>query len=161
MNAPALPLYPYQQRWFKDRSRFKLGRFARQTGKTFTTTLEIVDDTFLAEAERRRSPWVILSRGERQAKEAMEEGILRHLERHFGVHAPHLCLGNQAARYGTLVGDNNGQKSHFIDARNGAGGVVNEHDFGGVAAIAHLVVDRAVAIKKYGAAREWSHGARC
>jgi phage FluMu gp28-like protein len=80
VNAPALPLYPYQQRWFKDRSRFKLGRFARQTGKTFTTTLEIVDDTFLAEAERRRSPWVILSRGERQAKEAMEEGVLRHLE---------------------------------------------------------------------------------
>ena len=75
MNAPALPLYPYQQRWFKDRSRFKLGRFARQTGKTFTTTLEIVDDTFVAEAERRRSPWVILSRGERQAKEAMEAAV--------------------------------------------------------------------------------------
>lgn len=80
MNAPALPLYLYQQRWFKDRSRFKIGRFARQTGKTFTTTLEIVDDLYLAEAERRRSPWVILSRGERQAKEAMEEGILRHLD---------------------------------------------------------------------------------
>lgn len=80
MSSPALPLYGYQQRWFKDRSRFKLGKFARQTGKTFTTTLEVVDDIFEAEAMRRRSPWVILSRGERQAREAMEEGVLRHLE---------------------------------------------------------------------------------
>lgn len=76
----ALPLYPYQQRWLKDRARFKLGRFARQTGKTFTTTLELVDDALQAEADGRRSPWVILSRGERQAREAMEEGVFRHLE---------------------------------------------------------------------------------
>jgi phage FluMu gp28-like protein len=77
---PSLTLYPYQQRWLKDKSRFKLGRFARQTGKTFTTTLELVDDALEAEAQGRRSPWVILSRGERQAQEAMEEGVFRHLE---------------------------------------------------------------------------------
>lgn len=71
-------LYPYQVRWLKDKSRFKLGRFARQTGKTFTTTLEIVDDVHEAEILKKRSPWVILSRGERQANEAMEEGIMRH-----------------------------------------------------------------------------------
>jgi phage FluMu gp28-like protein len=76
----AITLYPYQQRWLKDKSRFKLGRFARQTGKTFTTTLELVDDVLQAEAEGRKSPWVILSRGERQAREAMEEGVFRHLE---------------------------------------------------------------------------------
>ena len=76
----ALTLYRYQQRWLKDKSRFKLGRFARQTGKTFTTTLELVDDVLQAEAEGRKSPWVILSRGERQAREAMEEGVFRHLE---------------------------------------------------------------------------------
>ena len=76
----AITLYPYQQRWFKDLCRFKLGRFARQTGKTVTTTLELVDDVLQAEAEGRRSPWVILSRGERQAREAMEEGVFRHLE---------------------------------------------------------------------------------
>jgi phage FluMu gp28-like protein len=76
----ALTLYPYQKRWFADKSRFKLGRFARQTGKTFTTTLELVDDVLQAEAEGRRSPWVILSRGERQAREAMEEGVFRHIE---------------------------------------------------------------------------------
>lgn len=77
---PALTLYPYQQRWVMDRARFKLGLFARQTGKTFTTTLELTDDVFAAEATGAKSPWVILSRGERQAKEAMEEGVLRHVE---------------------------------------------------------------------------------
>lgn len=80
MTAPALQLYGYQQQWFRDRSRFKLGMFARQTGKTFTTTLEIVDDAFQAVVDGRRTRWVILSRGERQAKEAMEEGIKRHCQ---------------------------------------------------------------------------------
>jgi phage FluMu gp28-like protein len=73
-------LYDYQTRWFLDRARFKAGRFARQTGKTFTTTLEIVDDVHEAESQDRRSPWVILSRGERQAMEAMEEGVERHIK---------------------------------------------------------------------------------
>lgn len=75
---PALRLYPYQQKWLADRARFKIGMFARQTGKTFTTTLDIVDSCLRAEAAGGRERWVILSRGERQAKEAMEEGIKRH-----------------------------------------------------------------------------------
>lgn len=80
MSGPAVPLLPYQQKWFLDRSRFKLGKFARQTGKTFTTTLEIVDDVFERELGGRRTRWVILSRGERQAKEAMDEGLKRHAQ---------------------------------------------------------------------------------
>lgn len=80
----AIELYRYQKRWLADKARFKLGKFARQTGKTFTTTLECVDDVYEAEARRVRSPWVIMSRGERQAKEAMEEGVLRHAEA-FGI----------------------------------------------------------------------------
>lgn len=78
MSTPAVPLYAYQRRWFTDRSRFKLGKFARQTGKTFATTLEIVDDCYAAAIAGRRERWVILSRGERQAKEAMDEGVKRH-----------------------------------------------------------------------------------
>ena len=54
--------------------------FARQAGKSFTTTLEIVLDCLEAEARGQRTRWVILSRGERQAKEVMNEGIKRHLE---------------------------------------------------------------------------------
>lgn len=80
MTAPAVPLYAYQRRWFLDRSRFKLGMFARQTGKTFTTTLEIVDDAYAAAVAGRRVRWVILSRGERQAAEAMNEGVKRHAQ---------------------------------------------------------------------------------
>lgn len=72
-------LYPYQQKWLNDDSRFKIGMFARQTGKTFTTTLEIVLDCLKAEAAGKKSRWVILSRGERQAREAMEEGVKLHL----------------------------------------------------------------------------------
>jgi phage FluMu gp28-like protein len=71
MNA-ILPLYNYQLRYLEDKSRFKIAMFARQTGKTFTTTLEIVDDCFDAWARGTRTRWVILSRGERQAREAME-----------------------------------------------------------------------------------------
>ncbi|WP_244464728.1 terminase large subunit domain-containing protein [Martelella endophytica] len=63
-----------------DRSRFKLGKFARQTGKTFTTTLEVVDDCFEHAIEQKRARWVILSRGERQAREAMNEGIKLHAQ---------------------------------------------------------------------------------
>lgn len=52
--------------------------WARQTGKTFSTTLEIVLDCLEAASKGTRTRWVILSRGERQAREAMEEGVKRH-----------------------------------------------------------------------------------
>lgn len=74
MNS-AIKLYPYQRLWFEDQARFKIGMFARQTGKTFTTCGEIVDDIYAHELAGKRTRWVILSRGERQAKEAMDEGI--------------------------------------------------------------------------------------
>lgn len=80
MTQPAVPLYGYQRQWVLDRSRFKLGKFARQTGKTFTTTLEIVDDAYAHALEQRRTRWVILSRGERQAREAMNEGVKLHAQ---------------------------------------------------------------------------------
>lgn len=67
--------HPYQWKWLKDRSRFKAGMFARQTGKTFTSCAELVDDCIEAELARKRTRWVILSRGERQAMEAMTENV--------------------------------------------------------------------------------------
>lgn len=72
-------LYPYQRRWVQDPARFKVGMMSRQIGKTFSTTLEIVLDCLHAEAEGRAARWVILSRGERQALEAMREGVQLHL----------------------------------------------------------------------------------
>lgn len=73
-------LHPYQLRWKTDPARFKAGMFARQTGKTFTSTLEIAEDCQLAEIDGSASRWVILSRGERQAREAIEEGVKRHAQ---------------------------------------------------------------------------------
>lgn len=73
-------LYPYQRRWLADPARYKIGMFSRQTGKTFATTLEIILDCLDAESHGQKRRWVILSRGERQAKEAMEEGCKRHLQ---------------------------------------------------------------------------------
>ena len=78
-TGPAVQLYPYQRAWVQDESRFKIAMFARQCGKTFTSTLELALDVVRAEAEGRRTRWVILSRGERQAREAMNEGVKLHL----------------------------------------------------------------------------------
>lgn len=75
MSESLINFYPYQRLWLDDDSRFKIGMFARQTGKTFSTCGEIVRDCIQAEMEGRRVRWVILSRGERQAKEAVDEAI--------------------------------------------------------------------------------------
>lgn len=64
----AIPLYVYQADWVKDDGRFKMGMWARQTGKSFSTALEAVLD-----AVSGPYLWVLLSRGERQSKELMEK----------------------------------------------------------------------------------------
>jgi phage FluMu gp28-like protein len=73
-------LLPYQKKWVEDPAKFKVGMWSRQVGKTFSSTFELVLDCLEAESERRRARWVILSRGERQAREAMEEGVKKHLQ---------------------------------------------------------------------------------
>jgi len=66
-SEPAVPLYKYQKRWVNDRSRFKIGKWARQTGKSFSTALEAVIDCV-----EKVTKWVFLSAGERQSKELIE-----------------------------------------------------------------------------------------
>ncbi|MBR3371181.1 MAG: terminase family protein [Rhodobacteraceae bacterium] len=73
--ARVVNFLPYQNRWINDQSRFKIGMFSRQTGKTFSTGGECADDCFQSWIEDRRARWVILSRGERQAAEMMTEVI--------------------------------------------------------------------------------------
>lgn len=68
MPEPAVNLYGYQKHWLADHSRFKHGRWARQTGKSFVCALEPALD-----GAEQRMPWVILSRGERQSKEVIEK----------------------------------------------------------------------------------------
>lgn len=59
-------LLPYQLKWVGDNSRFKIGLWARQCGKSFATVAESVID-----CHARKTKWVILSVGERQALEWM------------------------------------------------------------------------------------------
>ena len=81
----AISFYPYQQKWLNDDSRLKIGMFSRQTGKTFTNSAEIVIDCLHAEQNGTKTRWIILSRGERQAKEMMEVGIKPMLKAYFNA----------------------------------------------------------------------------
>ena len=72
-------LYPYQRRYLADRARFKAGMWSRQTGKTFTTTLEAVLDVLEAESEGRVCRWTILSVSQARALDAMDNGVKLHL----------------------------------------------------------------------------------
>ena len=56
----------YGRQWLADDARFKIALWARQTGKSFYGTLEAVRD-----CRERKTAWVILSAGERQALETM------------------------------------------------------------------------------------------
>lgn len=62
-------LLPYQTRWVEDPSRFKIGMWSRQTGKSFATACESVGSCHIHPGEH----WVVLSAGERQALEWMEK----------------------------------------------------------------------------------------
>ena len=65
-------LMPYQLAWVEDHSRFKIGLWSRQTGKSFATACEAVTDC-AAQPKGSSDLWVVLSAGERQALEWMEK----------------------------------------------------------------------------------------
>ena len=71
MRKPILQLYEYQKAWLDDKSRFKVGMFARQTGKTLIATLEIVEQVLESAAKGKRSDWLIVSASERQSQNAL------------------------------------------------------------------------------------------
>lgn len=70
-ERPASPvglLLPYQRTFADDAARFKMGLMARQTGKSYVTSFEAVRDCL-----QRKTTWVCLSAGERQALEWMRK----------------------------------------------------------------------------------------
>ncbi len=69
MPKTVYKLYDYQARFLRDRSRFKIGLWSRQTGKSFTAALEATDEA-IAHAD---SLWIVLSAGERQSLEFMQK----------------------------------------------------------------------------------------
>lgn len=62
-------LLPFQQRWVDDESRFKIGLWARQTGKDMASAAEAVFDCL----ERPGTLWAIVAAGERQALESLRK----------------------------------------------------------------------------------------
>ena len=68
-SEPVVELYPYQKDWIRDESRFMVGLWARQTGKSFASAAKMV----LSCRETDKTRWVAVSSGERQVKELMEK----------------------------------------------------------------------------------------
>lgn len=68
-HSPLAILLPYQLAWVQDDTRFKIGLWSRQVGKSFACACEAVRDSLLHPC----STWIILSAGERQALEFMEK----------------------------------------------------------------------------------------
>lgn len=60
-------LFPYQQRWVTDTSRFKIWLKGRQIGGSLASAFEAVADSY----DRPGTDWVVLSAGQRQAEEWM------------------------------------------------------------------------------------------
>ena len=67
-----VPVTPFQRDWINDSSRFKLATKTRRAGFTFATSLEIALDVI-----DRRTRWLIVSRTQDTAKEAVRE-IRKH-----------------------------------------------------------------------------------
>ena len=71
---PALQLLPYQRRWIEDNSPLKIVVKARQIGYSFASTLRVV-----FECLKRKTTWILLSKGERQSRLLMEK-IQEHIQ---------------------------------------------------------------------------------
>jgi phage FluMu gp28-like protein len=106
LEAPAVPLYDYQRRWVADKSRFKIGCWTRQGGKSFGVALEAVDD-----ANETAQNWVALSRGERQSRELMEKARM---------HAKAYAAGASAIDESMFKVDDNEYLQLTIVLNNGA-----------------------------------------
>ena len=64
-------LLPYQRRWVLDKSRFKIGVWSRQVGKSFATAFESGTDCI----QNPHTDWLIMSAGQRQSDEWMLKAL--------------------------------------------------------------------------------------
>jgi phage FluMu gp28-like protein len=69
LQSPLDLLLPYQRQWVDKKRRFKYGLWSRQSGKSTSVGAEIARDMI----RRKKTTWVMVSAGERQALELMEK----------------------------------------------------------------------------------------
>lgn len=69
LSSPKDLLLPYQCRWADDKSRFKIGCMARQTGKDFSSAAEIAEDMIGTAS----TTWMIAAPSERQSVESLDK----------------------------------------------------------------------------------------
>ncbi len=69
-----VPLLPYQRKWIEDASPLKIVVKARQIGFSFAATLRVV-----LECLKRKTTWILLSKGERQSRLLMEK-VQEHIQ---------------------------------------------------------------------------------
>jgi len=73
-SDPRSCLFEYQHRFWQDPARFKIALFARQTGKDFTASGELVADCFEALRDGRGgTQWMIAAPSERQSLETLDK----------------------------------------------------------------------------------------
>jgi phage FluMu gp28-like protein len=63
-----IPVLPYQERWIEDDSQLKVAVWSRQSGKSFAAALRAT-----LKCTRKRTQYIILSKGERQSRLFMEK----------------------------------------------------------------------------------------
>lgn len=68
-DDPRSLLLEYQDRYWRDKSRFKFGLWSRQTGKDFTSEGEAVEDCFLTP----KTPWMVAAPSERQSLDSLDK----------------------------------------------------------------------------------------
>ena len=73
-KSEMVPLLPYQRKWIEDDSPLKIVVKARQIGYSFAATLRVV-----FECLKRKTTWILLSKGERQSRLMMEK-IQEHIQ---------------------------------------------------------------------------------
>ncbi|HEV2207316.1 MAG TPA: terminase family protein [Verrucomicrobiae bacterium] len=69
--SPRDLLLPYQRQYADDGSRFKLGLWARQVGKDFTSGEEGIRDIYQHEIDKDKTGWLIAAPSERQSLESL------------------------------------------------------------------------------------------
>ena len=90
-----LNLFPYQSAFAANQSRFKIGLWARQTGKDHTATAEAVIDCL----QNPGTNWIILAASERQALESLAKAkewarVLRYDIADYSESGPNLPLAS-------------------------------------------------------------------